>query len=40
MPIAIQLVGRPFSENVLLKIGREFQNRTDFHKKRPPVEAG
>ena len=37
MPIAIQLVGRPFSENVLLKIGREFQTRTDFHKRRPPV---
>ncbi len=37
MPIAIQLVGRPFSENVLLKIGREFQERTDFHKRRPPV---
>lgn len=36
MPIAIQLVGRPFSENTLLKIGREFQNRTDFHKRRPP----
>lgn len=37
MPIAIQLVGRPFSENVLLKVGREFQARTDFHKRRPPV---
>ena len=37
MPIAISLVGRPFSENVLLKIGREFQNRTDFHKRRPPM---
>jgi aspartyl-tRNA(Asn)/glutamyl-tRNA(Gln) amidotransferase subunit A len=37
MPIAIQLAGRPFSENVLLKIGREFQTRTDFHKRRPPV---
>ena len=36
MPIAIQLVGRPFSENTLLKIGREFQNSTDFHKRRPP----
>jgi aspartyl-tRNA(Asn)/glutamyl-tRNA(Gln) amidotransferase subunit A len=37
MPIAIQLVGRPFSENVLLKIGREFQARTDFHRRRPPL---
>jgi aspartyl-tRNA(Asn)/glutamyl-tRNA(Gln) amidotransferase subunit A len=37
MPIGIQLVGRPFSENVLLKVGREFQTRTDFHKRRPSV---
>ena len=37
MPIAIQLAGRPFSENVLLKIGREFQTRTDFHKRRPSI---
>lgn len=37
LPIAIQLVGRPFSENVLLKIGREFQTRTDYHRRRPPL---
>ena len=37
MPIAISFVGRPFSENVLLKLGREFQTRTDFHKRRPPM---
>jgi len=35
MPIGIQLVGRPFSENTLLKLGREFQTRTDFHKRHP-----
>ena len=37
MPIAIQLVGRPFSENTLLAVGNEFQNRTDWHKRRPPA---
>jgi aspartyl-tRNA(Asn)/glutamyl-tRNA(Gln) amidotransferase subunit A len=35
-PIALQLVGAPFSENLLLGIGREFQARTDWHKRRPP----
>ena len=37
MPIGITLVGRPFSENVLLTIGREFQKATDWHRRRPPV---
>ncbi|HTP85570.1 MAG TPA: amidase [Bryobacteraceae bacterium] len=37
MPIAIQIVGRAFTENTLLAIGREFQNRTDWHKRRPPT---
>jgi len=36
MPIAIQLVGRPFSENTLISIGKAFQERTDWHKRRPP----
>jgi aspartyl-tRNA(Asn)/glutamyl-tRNA(Gln) amidotransferase subunit A len=35
MPIAIQLVGRPFSENLLLTVGKVFQDRTDWHKRRP-----
>lgn len=39
LPVAIQLVGRPFTENTLLAIGREFQKRTEWHKQRPPVEA-
>jgi len=37
LPVAIQLVGRPFSENKLLALGREFQKRTDWHRRRPPV---
>jgi aspartyl-tRNA(Asn)/glutamyl-tRNA(Gln) amidotransferase subunit A len=37
MPVAIQLVGVPFSENTLLALGRDFQSRTDWHRRRPPV---
>lgn len=37
MPIAVQLVSRPFNENTLLRFGTEFQARTDWHKQRPKV---
>jgi len=37
MPVAIQLVGPAFSENLLLVMGKEFQARTDWHRKRPKV---
>ena len=37
LPVAIQLVGPPWSENTLLALGREFQTRTDWHKRRPPA---
>jgi Asp-tRNA(Asn)/Glu-tRNA(Gln) amidotransferase A subunit family amidase len=36
LPVAIQLVGLPLTENTLLAIGKEFQARTDWHKRRPP----
>ena len=36
MPVAIQLVGPPWSENTLLALGKEFQTRTDWHKRKPP----
>ncbi len=39
LPIAIELVGRPFSENTLLAVGREFQRQTDWHRRRPPGPA-
>jgi aspartyl-tRNA(Asn)/glutamyl-tRNA(Gln) amidotransferase subunit A len=36
LPLALQFVGAPFSENLLLSIGKDFQSRTDWHKRRPP----
>jgi aspartyl-tRNA(Asn)/glutamyl-tRNA(Gln) amidotransferase subunit A len=39
MPMGLQLVGSPFSENMLLAIGKTFQEQTDWHKRRPPVAA-
>jgi len=36
LPVALQFVGAPFSENTLLTAGREFQQLTDWHRRRPP----
>lgn len=39
LPVGISLVGRPFYENQLIAIGNLFQKQTDWHRRRPPVEA-
>jgi aspartyl-tRNA(Asn)/glutamyl-tRNA(Gln) amidotransferase subunit A len=35
LPVGIQLVGNPFSENTLLSVAKAFQDRTDFHRQHP-----
>jgi aspartyl-tRNA(Asn)/glutamyl-tRNA(Gln) amidotransferase subunit A len=37
LPVGLQVVGAPFSENLLLAIGKEFQSRTGWHRSRPPA---
>src|SRR5437667_2823613 len=37
LPVAVQLVGLPFSENLLLAIGKQYQTQTDWHRRRPAV---
>jgi aspartyl-tRNA(Asn)/glutamyl-tRNA(Gln) amidotransferase subunit A len=39
LPVAISLLGRPFYENQLIGIGNLFQKQTDWHRRRPPVDA-
>jgi len=39
LPTGIALLGRPFAEAKLGRIAREYQARTDFHTRRPRVEA-
>ena len=39
LPVGIQLVAKPFNENLLLALGRAFQERTDWHRRRPPTAA-
>ncbi len=37
LPTGIQFTGRAFSDETLVAIGTEYQRRTDWHLKRPPV---
>ena len=37
LPLAFQLVGRPFDESRLLKAADAFQRDTDWHRRRPPL---
>ncbi len=37
LPVGITLMGRAFSENALLAVGKEFQQRTNWHQKRPAL---
>jgi aspartyl-tRNA(Asn)/glutamyl-tRNA(Gln) amidotransferase subunit A len=37
LPIGMQIIGKPFSEETLLKISYAYQQVTDWHKKRPKV---
>jgi len=39
LPVGISLVGKPFYENQLVAIGVAFQKQTDWHRRRPPVDA-
>jgi aspartyl-tRNA(Asn)/glutamyl-tRNA(Gln) amidotransferase subunit A len=40
LPLALQLVGPPFSEATLVELGRRFQEATDWHTRRPPEPDG
>ncbi len=37
LPVGMQIIGKPFSEETLLKIAHAFQQATDWHKRRPNI---
>jgi aspartyl-tRNA(Asn)/glutamyl-tRNA(Gln) amidotransferase subunit A len=39
LPVAVQLIGAPFTEPTLIRIGRAYQQDTDWHLRRPDLSA-
>jgi aspartyl-tRNA(Asn)/glutamyl-tRNA(Gln) amidotransferase subunit A len=37
LPVGMQIMGRPFSEETLLRIAFAYEQATDWHKRRPPL---
>jgi aspartyl-tRNA(Asn)/glutamyl-tRNA(Gln) amidotransferase subunit A len=38
LPLSMQLVGRPFAEQLILKVGEVYQSMTNWHEARPELD--
>lgn len=39
LPVGIQIVGKPFAERTVLRLGKAFQDATDFHRRAPDLSS-
>jgi len=37
LPIGLQIIGKPFEEEIVLRVGQAFENDTDYHLRRPAL---
>ena len=37
MPMGLQIVGRPFAEEMVLRVAHAYEQNTDWHNRRPPI---
>jgi aspartyl-tRNA(Asn)/glutamyl-tRNA(Gln) amidotransferase subunit A len=40
LPIGLQLLGKPFGEETILKLAHAYEQSTDWHKEKPPTASG
>jgi len=40
LPLGMQIVGRPFGETAILRIGHAYERATEWHTRRPPLQPG
>jgi aspartyl-tRNA(Asn)/glutamyl-tRNA(Gln) amidotransferase subunit A len=38
MPVSAQIIGKPFDEATILRVGAALEDATDFHALRPKIE--
>jgi aspartyl-tRNA(Asn)/glutamyl-tRNA(Gln) amidotransferase subunit A len=38
LPVGMQIIGKPFSEEKLLNIAFAFEQATDWHRRKPPID--
>jgi aspartyl-tRNA(Asn)/glutamyl-tRNA(Gln) amidotransferase subunit A len=39
LPLAFQIVGKPFDEATVMRVGHAFEQATEYHRRRPPIAA-
>jgi aspartyl-tRNA(Asn)/glutamyl-tRNA(Gln) amidotransferase subunit A len=37
MPMGLQIVGKPFAEEMVLKVAHAYEQNTDWHNRKPPI---
>jgi aspartyl-tRNA(Asn)/glutamyl-tRNA(Gln) amidotransferase subunit A len=39
LPIGVQIIGKPYAEGTVLRLGKAYQDATDFHRQAPDLSA-